>query len=119
MSKKFYLLILTAFLLALFLCFPLERNSVKTQKRELLKRASYTEAENSGIVFSKEPGFYEKGFDLKILYRGPHPGGKIYYTLDGSIPTESSALYKEPLHLRLCNCKRSPLDVLLYRQYQG
>ena len=99
MSKKFYLLILTAFFLALFLCFPLERNSVKTQKRELLKRASYTEAENSGLVLSKEPGFYEKGFDLKIFYRGPHPGGKIYYTLDGSIPTESSALYKEPLHL--------------------
>ena len=45
MSKKIYLLILTAFLLALFLCFPLEKNSVKTQKKELLRRASYTEAE--------------------------------------------------------------------------
>ena len=66
MSKKFYLLILTAFLLALFLCFPLERNSVKTQKRELLKRASYTEAEKI-IAFSKDMGgisIYKKAVSI-------------------------------------------------------
>ena len=48
---------------------------------------------NSKIIFSKETGFYQEDFYLKIYA----PTENIYYTLDGSDPTESSFRYEEPL----------------------
>lgn len=48
---------------------------------------------NSKIIFSRETGFYEEDFYLKIYA----PTENIYYTLDGSDPTESSFRYEEPL----------------------
>lgn len=45
-------------------------------------------------VFSKESGFYEEAFELSITAK---KGETIYYTLDGSIPTEESFVYSEKL----------------------
>lgn len=47
------------------------------------------------IVFSAESGFYDDEFDLTISASG----GKVYYTLDGSIPTKDSIEYTGPLHI--------------------
>lgn len=45
-------------------------------------------------VFSCKSGFYENEFYLEIA---ASDGASIYYTLDGSIPDESSAIYMQPL----------------------
>lgn len=46
--------------------------------------------------FSKEPGFYEEALYLEI--RVPE-GTSVYYTLDGSIPTEESELYQTSIYM--------------------
>ena len=48
-------------------------------------------------VFSHESGFYEDAFCLELFAA---PGTTIHYTLDGSLPDESSAVYTEPLLIR-------------------
>ncbi|MCD7726208.1 MAG: CotH kinase family protein [Clostridiales bacterium] len=45
-------------------------------------------------VFSAESGFYDASF---ILSLEAGEGQKIYYTLDGSEPTQESSLYTEPI----------------------
>ena len=45
-------------------------------------------------VFSHESGFYEDEFELKLSCNS---GMTIYYTLDGSIPTEEDLVYSEPI----------------------
>ena len=49
------------------------------------------------VYFSDKSGFYEKGFTLTLSC--PNQSAKIYYTTDGSIPTEASHLYDGPLAL--------------------
>lgn len=51
---------------------------------------------SNDLKFSVEPGFYEEEFYLEI--KGGH--GNIYYTLDSSMPDESSYLYTEPILIR-------------------
>ena len=48
-------------------------------------------------TFSKESGFYEKDFKLKM--KAPK-GCKIYYSLDCSEPGENSLLYKNPIEIK-------------------
>ena len=47
-------------------------------------------------VFSHESGFYEKEFDLQIL---ADADVTVYYTLDGSVPTTDSLVYKQPIQV--------------------
>lgn len=47
-------------------------------------------------VFSAPGGFYDKEFELTLT---SEPGTKIYYTLDGSDPTEDSLEYKTPIRV--------------------
>ncbi len=46
------------------------------------------------LTFSRESGFYEQPFTLKIY---APPGTEIYYTLDGSEPDENAIKYTEPI----------------------
>lgn len=48
-------------------------------------------------VFSKTSGFYEDAFELTLTAKA---GEKIYYTLDGSIPDETSNLYEAPIFIK-------------------
>lgn len=45
-------------------------------------------------VFSHQSGFYAEGFDLSI--EAPE-GCTVYFTLDGSVPTEKSYVYNKPI----------------------
>lgn len=45
-------------------------------------------------VLSHQSGFYDEGFDLSI--EAPE-GCTVYFTLDGSVPTEKSYVYNEPI----------------------
>jgi len=47
-------------------------------------------------VFSAESGFYAEEFSLLL---SADPGFDIYYTLDGSIPTEKSEHYEGPIEI--------------------
>lgn len=48
---------------------------------------------NNTIKFSVPSGFYEEDFYLEITA----PGSEIYYTLDGSDPTDESIQYTDPI----------------------
>ena len=47
------------------------------------------------ISFSRESGFYDNDFYLKIY----SPRGEVYYSLDGTDPTNKSIYYTEPIHI--------------------
>ncbi len=48
-------------------------------------------------VFSKESGFYDQQFSLKIT---AEPGCTIYYTTDGSVPTTKSTKYTDSVTIK-------------------
>ena len=52
--------------------------------------------EKKEIVFSVQPGFYEEAFDLEIYAPA---GMEIYYTLDGSTPSENAIHYEGPVRI--------------------
>ena len=54
--------------------------------------------EGTYVGFSLESGFYENSQEVSLYCNDE--GAKIYYTLDGSIPTQDSALYEGPLSLQ-------------------
>lgn len=47
------------------------------------------------LDFSKNSGFYDQEFDLKLSA----PEGEIYYTLDGTIPDKNSSKYVKPIKI--------------------
>jgi len=49
------------------------------------------------LRFSQKQGFYTEPFELKI--KNTNPEDTIYYTLDGSIPTKKSFVYKSPVKI--------------------
>lgn len=61
----------------------------------------------NAVVFSKESGFYDKGFSLEISCA--EADAKIYYTTDGSDPDENDTLYIAPIKLEN---RTSELNVL-------
>jgi hypothetical protein len=50
------------------------------------------------LIFSHKQGFYTKPFELKI--ENTNSDDTIYYTLDGSIPTKNSFVYKSPVKIK-------------------
>lgn len=54
------------------------------------------DAQDAGILFSADSGFYEEPFYLELS----HPEGRqIFYTLDGSRPDRNAILYTEPIYI--------------------
>lgn len=51
----------------------------------------------SDVVFSDSGGFYNSSFNLGLL---AEPGAIIYYTLDGSEPTDKSLVYTSPILIK-------------------
>lgn len=49
--------------------------------------------EVSEFCFSRQSGFYDEDFVLKLYH--PEKDAKIYYTTDGSVPDENSTLYTD------------------------
>lgn len=49
------------------------------------------------VYFTSKSGFYEKGFSLELVC--PVEGAAIYYTTDGSVPTDKSNKYEGPIAL--------------------
>lgn len=49
--------------------------------------------ESSYLIFSKASGFYEEAFELELTSNS----GTIYYTLDGTLPDNTSIKYEKPI----------------------
>lgn len=54
----------------------------------------YADEEDLMPSWSNSSGFYTEGFYLTIT---PQPGTTVYYTLDGSTPTEADFIYTHPI----------------------
>jgi len=50
-------------------------------------------------IFNLESGFY-KDSSIKLKIKTSDPNAIIYYTIDGSIPTDNSTIYKKPITLK-------------------
>lgn len=61
----------------------------------LLFQTGYSQSPVERPVFSHEAGFYDSEFHLTVTH--PAEDVNIYYTLDGSEPTEDSPLLADPL----------------------
>lgn len=72
----------------------LENESEKEQEREM---ADMEMAGREELVFSADPGYFEKPFALEIEGRGTDADSEIRYTTDGSEPGKESDLYAEPI----------------------
>ncbi len=76
------------YILSLCLFFPFFLQA--QQAEEGVKKEKLLELE-----FSTKGGFYQEG----ILLEMRSPGARIYYTLDGTLPTRKSEVYKKPLFI--------------------
>lgn len=78
----------------------LQDNDTETTPGEITTEEAIEEvvAETEPIVyFSSKSGFYDNGFTLEL--RCPVENAVIYYTTDGTIPTQDSRKYEEPISL--------------------
>src|SRR5690625_2632267 len=82
-------------------CFPLFRTIVLTLFFPLiLSQAALAQELPEPPQFSHEAGFYDSEFQLHITH--PRQDAVIYYTLDGSVPTESSPRFTEQIGRASC-----------------
>ena len=63
--------------------------------------------EAEGMKFSAKSGFYDSGFELSI---SADDGAEIYYTLDGSIPTDKSIHYESPFIIKDRSSEKNKLS---------
>ena len=63
----------------------------------LLLTAMTAVSQAQGLQFSHQHGFYDQQFTLAITGDGLPAGATIYYTLDGSEPSQQSTAYVSPI----------------------
>lgn len=73
------------------------RQAEEARQKKLADRIAYPRAATP--VFSPDGGEYDKNNKVEITC--PTEDVEIRYTLDGSIPTEKSLLYKEPINMKM------------------
>jgi len=73
-----------------------ENNQIPTPGRanDYSDKVEWIVDDSVELTFSHAAGFYEEPFYLEIATEYKYD---IYYTLDGSVPTEESYLYEEPI----------------------
>jgi hypothetical protein len=72
-----------------------QQEFVKEQTNNQNNQSNGSRSEPS-IEFSTPPGFYQE--EVTVTIDGGVEKGKIFYTLDGSQPTDQSRVYTEPIH---------------------
>ena len=63
---------------------------------------------NSDNTFSRESGFYDRPFYLRIR---TEPGTDVYYTLDGSEPDENATPYTAPIYIEDATNRENTLSM--------
>lgn len=99
-STKIYAGILSALLAAGIFTGCTDNNDI-SETEVNTSAASNIISENNGseeIIFSHKSGFYKDNFQLEITCNDTK--AKIYYTTDGSVPSEASTLYSQPIALK-------------------
>lgn len=99
-STKIYAGILSALLAAGILSGCTDNNDI-SETEVNTSAASDIISENNGseeIIFSHKSGFYKDNFQLEMTCNDTK--AKIYYTTDGSVPSEASTLYSQPIALK-------------------
>lgn len=99
-STKIYAGILSALLAAGIFTGCTDNNDI-SETEVNTSAASDIISENNGseeIIFSHKSGFYKDNFQLEITCNDTK--AKIYYTTDGSVPSEASTLYSQPIALK-------------------
>ena len=52
------------------------------------------------LTFSQESGFYSEDIEIRLERASGYPNSaRIYYTLDGSVPTETAYCYSKPIEI--------------------
>lgn len=77
---------------------PIENLIVLAPIAGLIKDIDFDiSSELAKLHFSRESGFYTEPFALHLTSNSPN--AKIYYTLDGSEPSENATLYDKPIQI--------------------
>jgi thiol-disulfide isomerase/thioredoxin len=58
-----------------------------------------TACAQNDIIFSPSPGFFDEEVTVELQTPNTETEVDVYYTLDGTDPTESSTLYTEPIEI--------------------
>lgn len=99
-STRIYAGIISALIAAGILSGCTDNNDI-SETEVNTSAASDIISENNGseeIIFSHKSGFYKDNFQLEITCNDTK--AKIYYTTDGSVPSEASTLYSQPIALK-------------------
>ena len=92
-KQRFILIICVLSLSGILFCIASQNYDIKLENSsQIEEQVSSCSIEQP--VFSHESGFYEDEFYLEITASNE---ATIYYTLDGSLPDESSYIYRKPL----------------------
>jgi len=78
----------------------LSKQPEKTAYDILMEEEKAIDFSDNEIAFSKSKHFYSDSIEIEILSK---KAGQIYYTMDGSDPTEEKLLYKAPIKLNTGN----------------